>query len=69
MLSEAIDYGKIVTEKLSEIVFRDKEKLKLLNSITHPGTVEEIEKRIRMSKVYYRRGICITYGVRTRKAL
>ena len=47
---EAIDYGKIVTEKLSEIVFRDKEKLKLLNSITHPGTVEEIEKRIRMSK-------------------
>lgn len=46
---EAIDEGRIVAEKLSSIVFNDKDKLKLLNSITHPGTVTEIIKRIKGS--------------------
>lgn len=46
----AVDEHGVITEKLSQIVFNDKEKLKLLNSITHPGTIEEIIKRIKESK-------------------
>lgn len=38
--------GKIDNERLSKIVFSDKEKLDLLNAITHPGTVAEIISRI-----------------------
>lgn len=46
---DAVDKDGVITEKLSQIVFNDKEKLKLLNSITHPGTIEEIIKRIKES--------------------
>lgn len=38
--------GNIDRNKLAEIVFHDEEKLKKLNSITHPGTILEIRKRI-----------------------
>ena len=36
-------------KRLGDIVFSDKEKLKLLNSITHPFIQQEIEKIISMS--------------------
>lgn len=38
--------GSIDREKLAQIVFQDKEKLEILNRITHPGTVAEIQQRI-----------------------
>lgn len=41
---------KIDSHKLAEIVFNDKEKLKLLNSITHPATIKEVINRINKSK-------------------
>ena len=41
--------GRIDREKLGKIVFKDRTKLKLLNSITHPEIVKEI-KRIAKSK-------------------
>lgn len=46
---EVIENEKINNEKLSSIVFNDKDKLNILNSITHPGTVEEILNRIKNS--------------------
>ena len=46
---EVIADGKINPEKLSEIVFQDKERLNILNSITHPGTVNEIIHRIQQN--------------------
>lgn len=39
--------GNIDRDKLAEIVFHDEEKLKKLNHITHPGTIIEIQKRIK----------------------
>jgi len=41
--------GRIDRKKLGKIVFKDRAKLKLLNSITHPEIVKEI-KRIARSK-------------------
>lgn len=38
--------GYIDRDKLSHIVFQDKEKLEILNQITHPGTIAEICQRI-----------------------
>ena len=46
---EVIENGKISSEKLASIVFNDKDKLDTLNSITHPGTIEEILNRIEQS--------------------
>ena len=46
---EVIVNNKIDSEKLSQIVFSDKENLKTLNSITHPGTIQAIIERIRES--------------------
>ncbi|MFQ9515388.1 MAG: dephospho-CoA kinase [Eubacterium sp.] len=46
---QVVSHERIDNEKLSQIVFSDKEKLKQLNSITHPGTVEEIICRIKKS--------------------
>ena len=46
---EAIKDGKIENEILSKIAFSDRERLKELNSITHPGTVDEIIERIQKS--------------------
>ena len=43
---EVIENGKISSEKLASIVFNNKDKLDTLNSITHPGTIEEILNRI-----------------------
>ncbi|MFC1593082.1 dephospho-CoA kinase [Candidatus Omnitrophota bacterium] len=40
--------GYISRRKLSRIVFFDKQKLKILNSITHPQIVEEIKSSIRV---------------------
>lgn len=37
-------------QKLSQIVFNDKEQLKLLNSITHPRVKEEILRQIKEKK-------------------
>ena len=46
---EVIENGKINSKKLASIVFNDKDKLDTLNSITHPGTIEEILNRIEQS--------------------
>lgn len=46
---EAITDGKINSQILAEIVFNDEEKLKLLNSITHPAAIKEIINRIKNS--------------------
>lgn len=46
---EVIVENKIDSEKLSQIVFSDKENLKTLNSITHPGTIQAIIERIKES--------------------
>lgn len=40
------DNGEIFRRKLGEIVFRDKEKLKFLNSCTHKYIVQEIAEQI-----------------------
>ena len=42
--------GNISRKKLRNLVFKDKKKLKLLNSILHPLMVKEIKKKIRMSR-------------------
>ncbi len=47
--SEAIRDGNIDRNILADIVFHDKEKLTLLNAITHPGTIDEIKSRIRQA--------------------
>lgn len=47
---EVNDNGNIDRTKLAEIVFNDKDKLNLLNSITHPGTIDEINRLIDISK-------------------
>lgn len=44
-----INENKIDSEILAGIVFSDSEKLSMLNSITHPGTVNEIIRRIQKS--------------------
>ena len=46
---EVIVDGNINSRILSEIVFHDKEKLSILNSITHPETINEIIHRIEQS--------------------
>lgn len=43
---DVIEDNAINNNKLAAIVFSDKNKLNLLNSIVHPGTVREIENRI-----------------------
>lgn len=43
---EVIENNAIDNNKLAAIVFSDKSKLELLNSIVHPGTIKEIENRI-----------------------
>ena len=47
---EVIKDQAIDDEKLAEVVFQDKNKLNQLNSITHPGPIDEIIKRIEQSK-------------------
>lgn len=47
---EAVSENRIDSQKLAKIVFCDEDKLKLLNSVTHPATIEEIIKRINVSK-------------------
>jgi len=42
--------GNISRKKLRNLVFKDKRKLELLNSILHPLMVKEIKKKIRMSR-------------------
>lgn len=42
--------GNISRKKLRNLVFKDKKKLKLLNSILHPLIFKEIKKKIRMSQ-------------------
>lgn len=39
--------GEIDNKKMSETVFNDKEKLKLLNDIVHPSVIEEMQNRIK----------------------
>ncbi|MGB9813742.1 MAG: dephospho-CoA kinase [Thermovenabulum sp.] len=39
--------GTIKRKKLGKIVFADTEKLSVLNSITHPKIIEEIEKKLK----------------------
>lgn len=38
--------GKLLKEKLSQIVFTDKDALEALNSITHPLIIKELEKEM-----------------------
>jgi len=42
--------GNILRKKLRNLVFKDKKKLELLNSILHPLMVKEIKKKIGMSR-------------------
>jgi len=42
--------GNISRKKLRNLIFKDKKKLELLNSILHPLMVKEIKKKIRMSR-------------------
>jgi len=42
--------GSISRKKLRNLIFKDKKKLELLNSILHPLMVKEIKKKIRMSQ-------------------
>ncbi|MCX5687134.1 MAG: dephospho-CoA kinase [Candidatus Omnitrophica bacterium] len=42
--------GQIDREKLGKIVFKDRSKLKLLNSITYSGIMEEIKKIVKSKK-------------------
>jgi len=42
--------GNISRKKLRNLIFNDKKKLELLNSILHPLMVKEIKKKIRMSR-------------------
>lgn len=46
------DKGELNRRKLAEIVFKDSEKLKLLNSITHKYVVERIIYEINISRAY-----------------
>lgn len=46
------DNQEIHRKKLAQIVFSDKEKLDLLNKITHPEIILKIKDRIRKIKVY-----------------
>lgn len=43
---EVISDNQIDNSRLAEVVFNNKDKLKLLNSITHPATIKEIINRI-----------------------
>jgi len=42
--------GRIDMEKLGKIVFKDRSKLKLLNSITHPEITKEIKRIVKLNK-------------------
>lgn len=42
--------GRIDREKLGKIVFKDRPKLKLLNSITHPEITKEIKRIVKLKK-------------------
>lgn len=46
---EVINSGVIDSSLLANIVFNNQEKLEKLNSITHPGTINEILDRIKKS--------------------
>lgn len=43
---EVVSDNQIDNNRLAEVVFNNKDKLKLLNSITHPATIKEIINRI-----------------------
>ncbi len=40
------DDNSLNSEKISSIVFNNRDKLNMLNNIVHPGVIEEIERRI-----------------------
>ena len=42
--------GVIDKDKLSKIVFSDKEKLLMLNSLTHPNVLHEVQREIAIKK-------------------
>lgn len=48
--SDCFDGDVINRERLSKTVFENENPLKLLNSITHPATVNEIKKRVEESQ-------------------
>ena len=48
--SDCFDGDVINRERLSKTVFENENSLKLLNSITHPATVNEIKKRVAESQ-------------------
>lgn len=47
---EILQEGKVDRKKLGSIVFADKEKLKILNSIMHPQIRKEITKQVASNK-------------------
>lgn len=47
---EVIEDNEINTEKMAALIFGDEKKRKRANSIIHPGTIDEINKRIKESK-------------------
>jgi dephospho-CoA kinase len=47
---KVIENGKVNKEKLSSIVFCDRDKLKQLNEIVHPGLLEKLKTSIRTAR-------------------
>lgn len=47
---EVLDAGEIDRNKLAQIVFADKDNLLRLNAITHPGTINEILRRMKKAE-------------------
>lgn len=44
------EFGKLIRPKMAELVFNNKKALELLNSITHPAIIEDIENKVQ--KIY-----------------
>ncbi len=44
------EFGKLIRPKMAELVFNNKKSLELLNSITHPAIIEDIQNKVK--KIY-----------------
>ena len=55
--------GRVDRNVLSDIVYRDGEKLSVLNGIIHPCVKKEIRRQIETGRTYYRHLIVVTNEV------
>lgn len=58
-----LDNGEIDRKRLGGIVFSDKQKLELLNSITHPQIIEEVKQQLERLKESNTRVIVIDAAI------